>query len=87
MKKFIYATIKNDQDFLSVYKQHNNGSVKGFKTFLKSCISYFISEFNIFLDKPYIDVSYLRYNDKLIDLDLLHDIFVNSIKERVIENA
>jgi hypothetical protein len=87
MKEFIYSKIKNDHDWLSVYKQHNNGSIKGFKTFLKSCILFFISEFNIFLDKPYIDVSYLRYKDKLIDLDLLYDIFVNSIKESVIVNA
>jgi hypothetical protein len=83
MKKFLYETMKHDPEWLSVYKQYNNNNLKGFKSTLKNCIDFFINDFDIYLEKPYIDVSYLRYKNKLIDLDLLHDIVINHIKERV----
>jgi len=87
MKTFLYNEIKDDKDYIKLYKQYNNNKIKGFKTLLKDCINSFIENYNIFLDKPYLDISYIRYKDKFIDLDLLHDIVVNDIKERGFVNA
>ena len=83
MKTFLYNETKHDQDWIKLYKQYNNNKIKGFKTLLKDCISSFVENYNIFLDKPYLDISYIRYKNKFIDLDLLDDIVVNDIKERV----
>ncbi len=82
MKTFLYTEIKDDPDYIKLYKKYNNNKIKGFKTLLKDCIYSFIENYNVFLDKPYLDVSYIRYNNKFIDLDLLDDIVVNDIKER-----
>ncbi len=84
MKTFLYNEIKDDPDYIKLFKKYNNNKIKGFKTLLKSCIYSFIENYNIFLDKPYLDISYIRYKDKFIDLDLLDDIIVNDIKERAL---
>ena len=81
MKSAIYNLLKDDHDFISLYKAHNNESTRGYKALLKREIYFFISDFDIYLDKPYLDVSYMVYNGRYIDLDLLHDIFKNTLKE------
>ena len=80
MKKHLYTFLKNDIDFkLAYYREYKN--TKGYKALLKENIRFFVENYNIYLDKPYLDISYLRVNDKIIDIDLLYDIFNESLKE------
>jgi len=85
MKRILYDFVNQDDDFKNLYKRYNKNKISGFKSFAKRNIDVFVSDFNIFLDKPYLDVSYLKVKDKLIDLDLLYDIFKNYLEERRIK--
>ena len=76
MKTILYEHFKDDLDFIEVYQKHNNGKTKGFKSFLKEQIRFFVDDFDIYLDKPYLDISWLKVNNKIVDVDLLFDIFV-----------
>lgn len=80
MKKKIYDFLKNDQYFHSQYLKHHK-TLWGFKSFLKGIIDGFISDYDIYLDEPYLDICYLRVNNKIIDLDLLYFIFNESLRE------
>ena len=83
MKRKLYDFCKDDYDFIDLFKNYNGGNERGYKTAIKESIRFFVDNLNIYLDKPYIDVSYLRMDDKLIDLDLLHDVFKNDLIERM----
>lgn len=76
----IYNHYKNDYDFKAVYIK-SLGSLKGFKDYLKITLNTFINDFDIYLDKPYLDVSWFKFNGRYIDIDLLYDIFKDYLKE------
>lgn len=80
MEKIIYDYLKDDQDFKELYLNHKK-TLKGFKGFLKGIIEAFVSDYDIYLDKPYLDVSYIKIKDKIIDLDLFYAIFKESLRE------
>lgn len=82
MKQALFDLLKEDADFLEVYKEYNNNDEKGFLSLLKDSISFFISDFNIFLDKAYLDISYFIYKNRYINLDLLYSIFKEGAKEK-----
>ena len=82
-RKGLYDFCKDDYDFIELFKSYNDGNERGYKTAIKDSIRFFVDNLNIYLDKPYIDVSYLQMDDKLIDLDLLHDVFKNDLIERM----
>jgi hypothetical protein len=80
MKKHLYTFLKNDIDFkLVYYKEYKK--IKGYKALLKENIRFFVENYDIYLDKPYLDISYLKVNDKIVDIDLLYDIFKNNLSE------
>ena len=80
MKKHLYTFLKNDIDFkLAYYREYKN--TKGFKALLKENIRFFVENYDIYLDKPYLDISYLRVNNRIVDIDLLYDIFKESLSE------
>jgi hypothetical protein len=81
MKTVLYNYYKDDSDFIDVYKKNNNGKVKGFKSFLKEQIRFFVDVYDIYLDKPYLDISWFKVNDKIVDIDLLWDVFMEGIDE------
>jgi transposase len=81
MKTILYNYYKDDSDFIDVYKKNNNGKVKGFKSFLKEQIRFFVDVYDIYLDKPYLDISWFKVNDKIVDIDLLWDVFMEGIDE------
>jgi hypothetical protein len=80
MKKEIYEFLKEDYVFQQDYLKYHK-TLWGFKSFLKGIIDGFISDYDIYLDKPYLDISYLKVNDKIVDIDLLYDIFKESLRE------
>ncbi len=80
MKTILYDNFKNDLDFIEVYKKHHKGKTKGFKKRLKENIEFFIDNFNVYLDKPYMDVSWFKVKNKLINIDLLYDVFLEGVK-------
>jgi hypothetical protein len=82
MNDIIFKACLWDIDFLKCYKKNNNNRLKGYGLFLKEIIEEFTYNYNIYLDKPYLDISYLKVNDKIIDIDLLFDIFKLAIEER-----
>jgi len=79
MKTILYENFKNDLDFIDIYKKYNKGKTKGFKELLKENIDFFIDNFDVYLDKPYMDVSWFKVKNKIIDIDLLYNVF----KERL----
>ena len=80
MEKNMYDYLKDQQDFQELYLNYKK-TLKGFKSFLKGIIEAFVSDYDIYLDKPYLDVSYIKIKDKIIDLDLFYDIFKESLRE------
>ena len=80
MKKQLYDFLKNDQYFESLYLEHKN-TLKGFKGFLKGIINAFVNDYNIYLEKKDLGICYLKIKNKIIDLDLLYDIFKESLRE------
>lgn len=81
IKKVLFDVLKGDEDFIDAYASYKK-NLEGYEVFLKRTIECFVSDFNIYLDKPYIDISYLKLkNDSLIDVDLLWEIFKSDLKE------
>jgi hypothetical protein len=81
MKDIIFNTYKYDKDFIQCFKENNNNSLKGYIPFFKDIIRFYSENFNFYLDKKYLDISYLIIDKKILDIDLLFSIFQNNIKE------
>jgi hypothetical protein len=60
------------------------GNLEGFREALESTIDYcFNSDFKPFLDKPYLDIAWLKFKDmkKWINLDDIHECFYADVNE------
>lgn len=81
IENVLFETLKNDEDFVNLYASYK-GNLEGFEDYFKSTIENFVGDFKIYLDKPYIDISYIKLKDNsLIDIDLLWNIFKNGLEE------
>ena len=74
IKQALYNYCKSDHDFIQEYKSFK-GSLNGFNSYLSDTIDLFINDFDIYLDKPFLDLSYLEIGNLIIDIDLLFDLF------------
>lgn len=77
----VYNFLINDYDFKMKYIDTHN-SYEGFKETVKDTV-YLAFDFDseLYLDKAYLDIAWLKVKDKLINLDLLWDIFINNLKK------
>lgn len=70
-----------DEYFQKVYIE-KFGNLDGFREALENTIEYcFNSEFNPFLDKPYLDICWLKFKDmkQYINLDDIWECFFHDI--------
>lgn len=81
IKEVLFETLKHDDDFVDLYASYQE-NMEGYEDYFKSTIEHFVGDFNIYLDKPYIDISYIKFKDNMfIDIDLLWGIFKDGLNE------
>jgi hypothetical protein len=94
MKKYeleTYKFLKNDFDFIMTFCKAANIHYSTFmactpaKTkyndLLKECLCFCFTDINPFLNKPYLDISYLVINNKYVNLDEIHFCFKDIVNE------
>lgn len=69
----------NDKDF-EAYWQKTMYNMKDYGMTVYESVEIAFNSGQVFLDKPYLDVSYLNIDGKLIDLDYIWDIYKNVIE-------
>ena len=84
-RKFLKNFIKNDSDFLQLYsknkKQLKNKNIS-FNYIIDLVLNDVMENFeNYLLDKKYIDLSWVVYNENIINLDYIYTYFKLIINE------
>jgi len=75
----VYNFLLNDDDFKKLYLNRKN-NYNGFKDIIKDTVEIaFDYDTALYLDKPYLDISWLKLKNKLINLDYLWEIFVERL--------
>ena len=86
-KQFLKNFIKHDNDFMQLYKRNKKQLKKKNITFnymIDLILNDIIENFESYLlDKKYIDVSWVVYNENIINLDYIYTNFHLFINESI----
>lgn len=84
-RKFLKNFIKNDSDFLQLYSKNKKQLKKkniSFNYIIDLVLNDVMENFeNYLLDKKYIDLSWVVYNENIINLDYIYTYFKLIINE------
>jgi|GEM_PF-3065834 len=81
IEKELYTFLLEDEDFKQVWIA-NGSMLTDYHIALKELLSYvFYSEFNPYLDKPYVDYAWIEIQGYIINLDDIYDCFKNMMNE------
>lgn len=81
-KKIVKKIILKDNDFIECYKKSK--TKKSFESVIDELIEYcFYSEFNPYLEKKYLDYSWLenKENGHIVNMDDIYDVFKEILEE------
>lgn len=79
---FLYNFLIHDKDFKNEFAKHN--LKVSYKNTIKELLDYVLnSEFNPYLDKEYLDITWLRDNstNTIYNLDDIFEVYCNNLQE------
>ena len=91
-KSMLKNHIKNDNDFYNLWK-NQRGKFIDFDKLCDITIDYIYSnntiKESIFIDKKYLDISWLQFNNsnKIINLDFIYEIFKDTLQNYTIKEV
>lgn len=93
----IFNYLRDDGDFLDAFREYwgkkyperNAAMGNEYKKTLGDCITDYLYNGFDYLDKEYLDISWLRIKQNgrfvLVDIDTIYDIFTNDLREKLNE--